>query len=670
MPALQFILTTAGKNAIVNANNTGTNPITITKIGIGSASWTPTAAATSLNTEIKKITAIGGGAVANDTIHVTANDSSTDAYTVREIGLFTADNILVAVYSQASAIITKGAATVALIATDLVITGVPAGSVTVGDTTFDYPQATETVKGVAEIATDAEVTAGTDNERIVTPAKLAARYVKKSGDTMTGALTLPGDPSANLHATTKEYVDRRTAGDTVPIGTVAYFSAATAPDSWLVCNGQAISRTEYDVLFARIGTTYGAGNGSTTFNVPDLRGEFIRGWDGGRGVDSGRTFGSAQVDELKSHTHSIDPPSTTTSSSGDHSHVIDPPSVTTTSDGNHAHTFDYRGDSSSNGANIQSGSSGANSGTKTTSTNGAHTHTVDIGAFNSATTGAHTHTFDIALFNSGATGGTETRPRNVALLPCIKAKTLSQVDAALLGEAAQIYVRKAGDTMTGTITGPGYIGNSSTASALQAARTIALGGDVTGSASFNGSGNITITATVNSASTTVEGKVELATSAETIAGTDAARAVTPAGLAAVVATTAQAGLVELATTTETTTGTDTARAVTPNAMRLHPGVARAWVLFDGSGTVAVNNSHNVSSITDRGVGQYTANFTAAFGSSAYAMVGSARQINNADDSCTVSPRLSEAKSTAGYQFSVTEGSNLQDSSEIALSFFA
>ena len=57
----------------------------------------------------------------------------------------------------------------------------------------------------------------------------------------------------------------------------------------------AISRTTYAALFAVIGETFGAGDGSTTFNLPDLRGEFIRGWDNSRGVDSGRVFGSAQA---------------------------------------------------------------------------------------------------------------------------------------------------------------------------------------------------------------------------------------------------------------------------------------------------------------------------------------------------------------------------------------
>ena len=231
---------------------------------------------------------------------------------------------------------------------------------------------------------------------------------------MTGYLTLVGDPASALHAATKQYVDN------LLLGAVVGFPRTTAPTGWLKANGAAVSRTTYSALFAAIGTTYGIGDGSTTFNIPDARGEFIRGLDDGRGIDLSRTLGSTQAEEIKSHTHSVDPPSTTTSSAGDHTHSVDPPSVTTTSNGDHAHTFDYRGDSSTGGANIQSGSSGANVGTKTTSTNGAHTHTVDIGAFNSGAAGSHTHTFDIALFNSGATGGTETRPRNIALLYCIK----------------------------------------------------------------------------------------------------------------------------------------------------------------------------------------------------------------------------------------------------------
>lgn len=77
-------------------------------------------------------------------------------------------------------------------------------------------------------------------------------------------------------------------------GQVAFFARSTAPTGWLKANGAAISRTTYAALFAAIGATFGAGDGSTTFNLPDLRGQFPRGWDDGRGVDAGRAFGSAQ----------------------------------------------------------------------------------------------------------------------------------------------------------------------------------------------------------------------------------------------------------------------------------------------------------------------------------------------------------------------------------------
>ena len=77
-------------------------------------------------------------------------------------------------------------------------------------------------------------------------------------------------------------------------GTVFPFAGSAAPSGWLLCDGSAVSRTTYARLFGIIGTAYGAGNGTTTFNLPDLRGEFVRGLDAGRGVDSGRTLGSWQ----------------------------------------------------------------------------------------------------------------------------------------------------------------------------------------------------------------------------------------------------------------------------------------------------------------------------------------------------------------------------------------
>jgi microcystin-dependent protein len=121
---------------------------------------------------------------------------------------------------------------------------------------------------------------------------------------------------------------------------------------WLKAHGAAVSRSTYAALFAAVGTTFGAGNGTTTFNLPDLRGEFMRGWDDGRGVDSGRSFGSAQSDELRSHTHT--------------------------------YAATQQSETTQQGTN----------------------QTVAQDTFPTRTT--------------GATGGNETRPRNVALLACIK----------------------------------------------------------------------------------------------------------------------------------------------------------------------------------------------------------------------------------------------------------
>ena len=81
-------------------------------------------------------------------------------------------------------------------------------------------------------------------------------------------------------------------------GKVEFFSQSSAPTGYLKANGAAVSRTTYALLFAAIGTTFGIGDGSTTFNVPDIRGEFVRGWDDSRGIDSGRTLGSWQKGSL------------------------------------------------------------------------------------------------------------------------------------------------------------------------------------------------------------------------------------------------------------------------------------------------------------------------------------------------------------------------------------
>jgi microcystin-dependent protein len=87
-----------------------------------------------------------------------------------------------------------------------------------------------------------------------------------------------------------------------PAGAVMAFYRSTAPSGWLECNGTTVSRTTYVNLWNAMGKP-NTGNGSTTFSLPDLRGEFIRGWDHGRNLDGGRGLGSLQHHSLQKHTH-------------------------------------------------------------------------------------------------------------------------------------------------------------------------------------------------------------------------------------------------------------------------------------------------------------------------------------------------------------------------------
>jgi phage-related tail fiber protein len=83
-----------------------------------------------------------------------------------------------------------------------------------------------------------------------------------------------------------------------PPGAVMFFARSTAPDGWLKGNGALVGRVPFLDLFDAIGTTFGVGDGSTTFALPDLRGEFLRGWDDSRGIDASRVFGSWQKGTL------------------------------------------------------------------------------------------------------------------------------------------------------------------------------------------------------------------------------------------------------------------------------------------------------------------------------------------------------------------------------------
>jgi len=95
--------------------------------------------------------------------------------------------------------------------------------------------------------------------------------------------------------------------NSIPVGAIVTMAAPSIPAGFLECNGATVKRADYPALFSLIGTTYGAGDSSTTFTLPDLRGEFIRGFDNGRGIDSGRGYGVFQDKDTSTSTHTHNP---------------------------------------------------------------------------------------------------------------------------------------------------------------------------------------------------------------------------------------------------------------------------------------------------------------------------------------------------------------------------
>lgn len=180
MASNTILITDAGLAEVVAAEQGGFAPVVITEVGYGTGQYTPTGGMTALKEEFKRLTTIAGGAVGDNVIHLQARDDSADAYTVYEVGLYTASGTLFAVCSQTVPIIQKASQSQALLAIDLAVTDFSADSVAFGDTNFLNPPATTTTLGVVELATNEETIAGTDGTRAVTPKSLSARTSTES----------------------------------------------------------------------------------------------------------------------------------------------------------------------------------------------------------------------------------------------------------------------------------------------------------------------------------------------------------------------------------------------------------------------------------------------------------------------------------------------------------
>ncbi len=180
--AIIFKLTNAGRAALVNAQNNGTLARTVVSVGVTATAFTPGPTLAAIPNEIKRIATLAGDVVAPDTVHVTVRDDGADTYTVRGLGLWLDNGVLLGTYSQAAVIVEKSPAGIMLLALDLrVLDGsVDISTLVFGNKDFLNPPATTERQGVVELATEAEADALADDQRATTPHSLAGLFARRA----------------------------------------------------------------------------------------------------------------------------------------------------------------------------------------------------------------------------------------------------------------------------------------------------------------------------------------------------------------------------------------------------------------------------------------------------------------------------------------------------------
>lgn len=181
---MDIIITAAGLQALINAEHSGTNRVTLSKVQLGNAYFEPSEQTTDIGTVVAELTTVGGSTVSATEIQVNATDSSDSVYTVRSVGIFTSDNILFAVGSSQDPILQKVATSQALFTFNILLTNGNPQYIDFGDISFSNPPATSTTAGITRFATNTEAEEATDGTIALTPLNIC--HINAKGAVLKG----------------------------------------------------------------------------------------------------------------------------------------------------------------------------------------------------------------------------------------------------------------------------------------------------------------------------------------------------------------------------------------------------------------------------------------------------------------------------------------------------
>lgn len=181
---MDIIITAAGLQALINAEHSGTNKVTLSKVQLGNAYFEPSEQTTDIGNVVAELTTVGGSTVSATEIQVNATDSSDSVYTVRSVGIFTSDNILFAVGSSQDPILQKVATSQALFTFNILLTNGNPQYIDFGDISFSNPPATSTTAGITRFATNTEAEEATDGTIALTPLNIC--HINAKGAVLKG----------------------------------------------------------------------------------------------------------------------------------------------------------------------------------------------------------------------------------------------------------------------------------------------------------------------------------------------------------------------------------------------------------------------------------------------------------------------------------------------------